>query len=133
MARFQWPFAALILTQAAPTAIGMAFQTLYYLVDLFFVARLGDAAVAGVSAAGNATLIALAVTQVLGVGTVALIAHAAGRKDRADASLIFNQALVLSAVLGALALVGVAVLGRRYMVSVAADPASAWSGARSSM
>jgi len=31
------------------------------------------------------------------VGTVTLISHAAGRKDRADATLVFNQSLVLSA------------------------------------
>jgi Na+-driven multidrug efflux pump len=33
-----------ILKLAAPIAVGMVFQTLYYLVDLYFVARLGDAA-----------------------------------------------------------------------------------------
>ena len=35
---------------AAPIAFGMIFQTLYYLVDLDFVASLGDAAIAGASA-----------------------------------------------------------------------------------
>ena len=38
---------------AVPIAAGMVFQTLYYLVDLYFVANLGDAAIAGVSLAGN--------------------------------------------------------------------------------
>jgi Na+-driven multidrug efflux pump len=37
-----------ILQMAAPTAAGMLFQTLYFLIDLYFVARLGDAALAGV-------------------------------------------------------------------------------------
>lgn len=32
---------------AVPIGVGMVFQTLYYLVDLYFVARIGDAAVAG--------------------------------------------------------------------------------------
>ena len=76
---------------AIPMAAGMIFQTLYYFVDLYFVAKLGDAAIAGVSAAGNAMFVILALTQVLGVGTVALIAHAVGRKDQEDANLIFNQ------------------------------------------
>jgi Na+-driven multidrug efflux pump len=39
-----------ILAMAAPLAAGMIFQTLYFLVDLYFVAGLGDAAVAGVGA-----------------------------------------------------------------------------------
>ena len=42
-----------LLHLAWPMAAGMVFQTLYYLIDLWFVARLGDAAVAGVSSAGT--------------------------------------------------------------------------------
>ena len=61
---------------ATPIAAGMLMQTLYYLVDLYFVGRLGDAALAGVGAAGNVMMIVIALTQVLGVGTVALIAPA---------------------------------------------------------
>ena len=57
-----------IVAMAIPMAAGMIFQTLYYFVDLYFVAQLGDAAIAGVCAAGNATFIVLALTQVLGVG-----------------------------------------------------------------
>ncbi len=78
--------------------IGMMGQTLYYLVDLYFVAKLGPAAVAGVGAAGNIAFIVLGLTQILGVGTVALIAHAAGRRDQSDANLVFNQAIALSIV-----------------------------------
>ena len=44
-----------ILAMAAPMAAGMIFQTLYFLVDLYFVAGIGDAAVAGVGAAGTQT------------------------------------------------------------------------------
>jgi putative MATE family efflux protein len=86
-----------ILQMALPIAAGMFFQTLYFLIDLYFVAGLGDAALAGVGAAGNVMFIVLALTQVLGVGTVTLISHAVGRKDRTDATLVFNQSLVLSA------------------------------------
>ena len=76
-----------ILKMAAPIAAGMIVQVLYQLVDLYFVSGLGDVAVAGVSAAGNATFIVIALTQVLGVGTVALIAHAVGRRDQPDADI----------------------------------------------
>lgn len=51
---------------AVPIAIGMVFQTLYYLVDLFFVGQLGDAAVAGLTSAGNVGFLIMAVTQILG-------------------------------------------------------------------
>jgi putative MATE family efflux protein len=86
-----------ILQMALPIAAGMFFQTLYFLIDLYFVAGLGDAAIAGVGAAGNVMFVVFAVTQVLGVGTVTLISHAAGRKDQTDANLVFNQSLALAA------------------------------------
>ena len=68
---------------AAPIAAGMIFQTLYFLVDLYFVAGIGDAAVAGVGAAGTLMFVIMALTQVLGVGAVALIAQAVGRQATA--------------------------------------------------
>lgn len=117
-----------IVRMAIPMVIGMVFQTLYYLVDLFFVGRLGDVALAGVSAAGNLQFIVMALTQVLGVGTMVPIAHAAGRKDRADATLIFNQSLLLSAIAGALVVVGGIVFGDAYLTTLAADDATRLAG-----
>ena len=62
--------------------VTMVFQTLYFLVDLYWVGRLGKEAIAGVGIAGNLTFIVLAITQMLAVGTTSLISHAAGRKER---------------------------------------------------
>ena len=117
-----------LITMAIPMAAGMIFQTLYYFVDLYFVAQLGDAAVAGVSAAGNAMFVIMALTQVLGVGAVALIAHAVGRKDHADANLIFNQSLLIAAVFGVLTLVLGYPLTRPYVATVGADEATIAAG-----
>jgi Na+-driven multidrug efflux pump len=113
---------------AAPIAAGMLFQTLYYLVDLYFVARLGGTAIAGVSAAGNIAFIVMALTQVLGVGTMVLISHAAGRKDRHDANLIYNQSLLMAAVCGALTLIGGFGLSRWYLGTITADAATLEAG-----
>lgn len=93
-----------ILAMAGPIAIGLIVQTMYYIVDLYFVAQLGDAAIAGVSAAGNAVFLVLAFTQILSVGTVALVSHAVGRKDRKDANLVFNQSVALAVLFGVLTL-----------------------------
>jgi putative MATE family efflux protein len=125
----QGPIARHLIEMAAPTAIGMLVQTLYFLVDLYFVARLGDHALAGVGSAGNATFITLALTQMLGVATVALIAHAVGRKDKGEANLIFNQSLLLSVLCAALTLAGGYALTRVYMGAVGADAATASAGA----
>jgi putative MATE family efflux protein len=103
-------------------------QTLYFLVDLYFVAQLGDAALAGVNAAGNVMFITLALTQVLAVGTVTLIAHAVGRKDSATANRVFNQSFILGVAFAVLvAVAGYAVTGE-YMDAIAADAAVASAG-----
>ncbi len=117
-----------LIRLALPMAAGMIFQTMYYLVDLYFVARLGDAAVAGVSSAGNVQFIVMALTQVLGVGTMALIAQAVGRKDRDDATLVFNQSTLLALGCGLLVLVGGWLLSPRYMRAVGADAATIEAG-----
>jgi len=117
-----------ILKLAAPIAIGMFFQTLYFLVDLYFVAQLGDAAIAGVGAAGNAQFIIMALTQILGVGTMALIAQASGRKDREDANLIFNQSLLLASGSAAITLLGGYGLTGIYMATLGADQATVDAG-----
>ena len=49
--------------------VTMVFQTLYFLIDLYWVGRLGTQAVAAVGIAGNLTFIVLALTRMLGVGT----------------------------------------------------------------
>jgi len=124
----QGPIARLLVAMAVPIAVGMLFQTLYFLVDLYFVSRLGDAAIAGVSTAGTVSFIILALTQMLGVGTVALVANAAGRKDQAAANLVFNQAVLLSAVCGVLTLLWGFLAGGAYVRWVAADASAGSAG-----
>src|SRR3954462_398149 len=105
--------------------VGMVFQTLYFLVDLYFVGRLGKGAVAAVSLSGNLMFVVLAATQMLAVGTTSLIARAAGRKDRDEVKLVFNQSQLLSLVVGAAFLaLGMAVRGP-YARAQAADAATA--------
>src|SRR5262245_21443466 len=113
---------------AAPIAAGMLMQTLYYLVDLYFVGRLGDAALAGVGASGNVMMIVIALTQVLGVGTVALIAQAVGRRDAADANHVFNQSLSIAALLAGLILAGGYAFASAYLGTITADAATLAAG-----
>jgi putative MATE family efflux protein len=117
-----------VLTMTPPIFAGIIMIMLCQLIDLYFVSGLGAAAVAGVGAAGNAGLLVNALMQVLSVGTVALISHAVGRKDQADANLVFNQSLGLSAVCGLSTLIVGSLLARSYMRSVAADDATIEAG-----
>src|ERR1700680_4791965 len=92
-----------LLHMSAFMAVSMVVQTLYLLADLYWVGHLGKEAIAAVGVAGNLTMIVLALTQMLGVGTTTLISHAAGRKDQPQAELVFNQSFIMS-ILVALAL-----------------------------
>ena len=118
-----------ILNMAPPIVAGMVTIMICQLVDLYFVQGLGDAAIAGVAAAGNLVFLLSGVLQVLGVGTVSLIAHAVGRKDQVDANLVFNQALGLAAACGLLTWVAGSVFVGLYMRMVAADEATVAAGA----
>src|ERR687896_2138886 len=91
--------------------VTMVFQTLYFLIDLYWVGRLGTEAVAAVGIAGNLTFVVLALTQMLGVGTTAVVSHAVGRKDHEQALLLFNQSQVLAMVTG-VAFLAVGLAGR---------------------
>lgn len=103
----------------------MVFQTLYFLIDLYWVGRLGTAAVAGVSVAGQISFIVMALGQMLNVGATALVSHAAGGRDRAAAEHLFNQALGLSlATALAFLLAGLAGVDA-YTRAMAADAATA--------
>jgi MATE family, multidrug efflux pump len=105
--------------------VTMLFQTLYFLVDLYWVGRLGKEAVAGVSLAGNLMFIVLAVSQMLGVGATVLISHAAGRKEHDRARLLFNQAQALSMLVAAAFLAVSFVVREPYANALAADGATA--------
>ena len=124
------PILGHILGMASFIALSTMFQTLYLLVDLYFVGRLGKEAIAGVGMAGNLTFLVLALTQAFGVGTTALIAHALGRKDRDHAELLFNQALVLSILVGALFFLAAFLVREAYCRRLAADAATAVLGAQ---
>ena len=84
---------------------GLIVNTLYMLIDLYFVSQLGKQAVAGVGAAGTAMYITMAIAQIVGVGSLSLVSHAVGRKDQADAQLVFEQALSMGLLMAVLFLI----------------------------
>src|SRR5687768_15588666 len=105
--------------------VTMVFQTLYFLVDLYWVGRLGKEAVAAVAVAGNLTFIVLAATQMLSVGTTTLISHAAGRKDHLRANFVFNQSIGLGIASALMFFVAGMTLKGVYSRSLSADAQTA--------
>src|SRR4026208_2069586 len=114
-----------LITHKSLLLVTMVFQTLYFLIDLYWVGRLGKEAVAAVAIAGNLTFIVLAITQMLCVGPTTVISHAVGNKDHPRAQLVFNQAQVLGVVAGVLFLTVAMALRLGYAPALSADDATA--------
>ena len=98
--------------------VSMIFQTLYVLLDLFWVGRLGTDAIAAVGLSANLSFIVIAITQVLSVGATTVVSHASGRKDQERAIFVFNQSQVLSMAAGLLFLAIAMTFRRRYAASL---------------
>ncbi len=105
--------------------VTMVVQTLYFLVDLYWVGRLGTQSVAAVGIAGNLSFVVLALTQMLGVGTTTVVSHAIGRKDRDAALLMFNQSQVLSMLVGLIVLIVGLATRTAYATAQSADAETA--------
>jgi putative MATE family efflux protein len=119
------PLTRHLLKAASFMLVMMVFQTLYFLIDLYWVGRLGTEAVAAVAIAGNLTFVILALTQMLGVGTTAVVSHAIGRKDHEQATILFNQSQVLAMVVGVLFLLVGLSLRWKYSTGMSADAKTA--------
>lgn len=108
--------------------IGMAVQVAYFVTDLKFVSLLGNDTAAGFSIAGNLWFFVLALTQILNVGTAAMVSHAVGAQQHERANLVFNQSLVMSAFMGVFVLVILYAVAHPYMHLEAADAVVAQAG-----
>lgn len=104
---------------------GMAVQTLYGLVDIYWVGRLGKEAVAAVALSTNLMFVSLAVTQMLSVGCVGLVSRAAGQKLPDEVVRLFNQAQSLSTGAGVLFLLFGLALLRPYAERLSGDARTA--------
>ena len=110
-----------LLKTTSMMLVGMTLQTLYVLVDLYWVGHLGTAAVTAAGIGGNVAFIVLAASQALGVGTTSLIAQAAGRKDHDEATHVYGQSQLLAFVVGGLFLVIATLLRDDYVNQLSAD------------
>jgi putative MATE family efflux protein len=124
----QGSIAAHVLSMAAFIGIGLIFQTMYFIVDLYFVSRLGSAAIAGVSAAGNVFFLALAASQLISIGVMATVAQAVGKKDEAEANLYSDQAISMSLLFGIVLLVLGYAFGGAGVDALTADAETAAAG-----
>lgn len=92
----QGPVHKHLISMGLPMMIGMVVHSLYLFVDLYFVSALGASALAAVGAGAALMFLVMAFSQVLGVGTVSLMAVAIGAKKRRKARQLYQQSLTLA-------------------------------------
>jgi putative MATE family efflux protein len=99
-----------------PIVIAFSLQTSYNVIDLFWVAKLGSSELAAVSLAGILFYIVLALGQVLGSGTVALVSqsYGAGLTDRANT--VVRQALGLTLLIAIMLSVSGSLLAKEIII-----------------
>jgi putative MATE family efflux protein len=109
------PIFTTLVKLAVPVTVSMVLFTVYLLVDLYFVGRLGPDAVAALSISSNAFFIHLGFSTILGTGGMALIAQAFGRREYDHAGRVFKQSLLMALVIGSIEAVAGFLLAPAYI------------------
>src|SRR4029077_16504812 len=99
-----------ILMLAIPMVLELCLESVFAVVDVFFVSRLGADAVATVALTESMLVLVYAVAMGLSVGAMAIVARRIGERDREGAARAAVQAILL----GVLVAVPVGIVGLLY-------------------
>ncbi|MCF7807567.1 MAG: MATE family efflux transporter [Candidatus Marinimicrobia bacterium] len=91
-----------IWTLGLPVMMGMAVQTLYSIVDMFFVARISVNAIAALGFNLPLFWLAMGISFGLGTGVTAVIARFMGAKDHDSATNVAEHGILLGLLIGVL-------------------------------
>ncbi len=83
---------------AIPASIGFFFNTMFNVVDTYFGGKLGDAALAGLSASFPAFFIIIASSTGIATATTTLVANHLGKKDEAGAKEYYVQGIFMGVI-----------------------------------
>ncbi|MFN8511344.1 MAG: MATE family efflux transporter [Thermomicrobiales bacterium] len=119
----------LVIKLAWPSIVENMLQSIFNIIMIGMVARLGSAAIAGVGASTSIIQVAMSCFFALSMGTTVLVAHATGAKNREAASRAAKQSLVLGLIIGGIiSLLGI-VFAPQAIAAVGAEQAVVGEGA----
>ncbi len=92
---------ALVTRLAWPSIVENMLQSIFNILIILMVSRLGPATIAGVGGSNQILMVAMACFFALSMGTTVLVAHATGARNREAASLAAKQSLTLGLIISA--------------------------------
>ncbi len=122
------PLGTAILILAVPMVLEMVMESVFAVVDVFFVARLGADAVAAVGITESMLSGVYAIGIGLAIGATAMVARRYGEGDRAGAAHAAAQALMLSLTVAVLIGIAGAVFAPMLLATMGASPSVVSSG-----
>ena len=87
-----------------PASMGMVFNTLYNLTDLWFAGKLSDSALAGMSIAGSVFFLLIGIGAGIQTGTSAMVASDVGRKKMDDVQSWLDNSFGIALIVSIIAL-----------------------------
>ena len=106
---------------AIPMMLEMAMESIFAVVDIAFVSRLGTDAVAAVGITEALVTVLYAIAIGLGMGLTAMVARRIGEKDREAAALVTGQSIWIGAILSIVIGVAGVVYARDLLVIMGAS------------
>lgn len=123
------PLGRAILLLAVPMVLEMAMESIFVVVDLFFVSRLGAEAVAAVGLTESLLALVYAMAMGMGIGATALVARRIGEGDREGASHAAAQAVLLAIAVSVVLGTAAGIAAPRLLSLMGADPHTVRMGA----
>ena len=116
------PIGRAVLLLAVPMVLEVVLESVFAVADIFWVSRLGPAAIASVGLTESLLTIIYALAMGLGIGATAVVARRIGEKDREGAAKAAVQALALALLVSIVLGTAGALLAPQLLALMGASP-----------
>jgi putative MATE family efflux protein len=125
----QEPLNRAIVLLAVPMVLEMCMESLFGIVDIFWVARLGEAAVAGVGVTESLLTVIYGLALGISMATTAIVARRTGEKDAEGAAKAAAQSILLGLIVSAAIAIPGSLMAPRLLEWMGAEQKVVESGA----